>query len=68
MGEWTERMAAQNWCDQYKKNGGNIAAADMSHMDNACLSFYWFNTTQGLAVWKRRYEYLSGDISTRLCR
>ena len=65
-------MAAQNWCDQYVRNGGTIETACDYIMDDPTNSFAWSATTEGQYVWEGRYNYLMENGQRRkqsiLCR
>ena len=70
MAEWTEKMAAQNWCDQFKRNNGRLERADSAYMDEGSVSFWWDETPEGRAVWQTRFHCFQGGSATNilLCR
>lgn len=71
MKDWTELMAAQNWCDQYVRNGGTIETACDEIMDDPFDSFGWCDTSEGSDVWEDRYWFLRENYEQQefeLCR
>ena len=64
MSEWTEQVAANNWCDQFVRNGGCISRASQGYMVNGAISFIWETTPEGQTVWNDRYESLLNNPST----
>lgn len=64
-------MAAQNWCDQYVRNGGTIETACADIMDDPADSFNWCDTPEGPRVWETRYYFLDDNYEQQgfeLCR
>ena len=64
MGEWTEQVAANNWCDQFVRNGGRISCASQGYMASGSVSFRWATTPEGQTVWSNRYSSLLENPST----
>lgn len=71
MSDWTKMLAAQNWCDQFQRNGGRIEWASEGYMNSGLSSFSWDRTPEGCELWYERYMYFrdSRELKNKeLCR
>lgn len=71
MARWTELMAANNWCDQFVRNGGLIERADYRYMADVDDSFSWADSPEGQEAWDKRFDYFEhcyDNIKGILCR
>lgn len=50
MAQWTEYVAANNWVDQFVRNGGQVERANHDYMNDPWMSFDWCGTREGPEV------------------